>query len=102
MSNGRERQYRLLGSLCAVSWLLVPAGAVCAQQAAPSASDKASSEVVPRGQRSLVRPIHYGDWQKFCFKTTGTKQVCRTTISGNFDTGQSALRVDLIEREGEE
>jgi invasion protein IalB len=49
-----------------------------------------------------VRQIKYGDWQKFCFKTTGTKQVCRTTISGNFDTGQSAIRVDLIEREGEE
>jgi invasion protein IalB len=38
---------------------------------------------------------------EFCFKTTGTNQVCRTSISGNFDTGQSAVRADLIEREGE-
>ena len=27
--------------------------------------------------------------------------VCRTTISGTFETGQSAVRIDLIEREGE-
>lgn len=103
MSSNYIRQYRiLLGSLFVTSLLLLPPGAACAQQAAPSASDKASSELVPRGQRSLVRQIKYGDWQKFCFKTTGTSQVCRTTISGNFDTGQSAVRVDLIEREGEE
>lgn len=102
MSNSHIRRYRLLlSSLFATSLLLLP-GAGRAQQAAPPASDKAPSEVVSRGQRSLVRQIKYGDWQKFCFKTTGTKQVCRTTISGNFDTGQSAVRVDLIEREGEE
>ena len=27
--------------------------------------------------------------------------VCRTTISGTFETGQSAVRIDLIEREGD-
>jgi hypothetical protein len=27
--------------------------------------------------------------------------VCRTTISGALETGQSAVRIDLIEREGE-
>jgi invasion protein IalB len=43
----------------------------------------------------------YSDWRKFCFKTPGTNMVCRTTISGTFETGQSAVRVDLIEREGE-
>ena len=31
----------------------------------------------------------------------GANIVCRTTISGTWDTGQSAARVDLIEREGE-
>ena len=89
-----------LSLLCAVS-LLLPPGTASAQQAAPSAKDKASPEIVSRGQRSLVRQIKYGDWQKFCFKTTGTNEVCRTSISGNFDTGQSAIRADLIEREGE-
>ena len=101
MSSRLTRRYRLRSSLCAAALLLLPPGAIRAQQAAPSASDKASSEAVARGQRSLVRQIKYGDWQKFCFKTTGTNQVCRTSISGNFDTGQSAIRADLIEREGE-
>ena len=27
--------------------------------------------------------------------------MCRTTISGTFETGQSAVRIDLIEREGD-
>ncbi|WP_426434560.1 invasion associated locus B family protein [Bradyrhizobium genosp. P] len=54
-----------------------------------------------RGQRSLIRPIKYGDWQKFCFKAAGTSMVCRTTITGTWDTGQTAVRVDLIEREGD-
>jgi invasion protein IalB len=103
MNSSHTRQYRtLLVSSFAASLLLLSPSAARAQQATPSASDKASSEFAPRGQRSLVRQIKYGDWQKFCFKTTGTNQVCRTTISGNFDTGQSAIRVDLIEREGEE
>ena len=102
MNSRLTRRYRFLISLCAAAMLVLPPGAIRAQQAAPSASGKASSDVAARGQRSLVRQIKYGDWQKFCFKTTGTNQVCRTTISGTFDTGQSAVRVDLIEREGEE
>ena len=27
--------------------------------------------------------------------------VCRTSIAGTFETGQSAVRIDLIEREGD-
>jgi invasion protein IalB len=57
-------------------------------------------EFAPRGQR-MAREIKYSDWRKFCFKTPGTNMVCRTTISGTFETGQSAVRIDLIEREGE-
>ena len=75
-----------------------------AQQASPpgSAAEKAGEpEMASRGQRSLVRQIKYGDWQKFCFKTPGTNMVCRTTISGTWDTGQTAVRADLIEREGD-
>ena len=53
-----------------------------------------------RGQRA-AREIKYSDWRKFCFKTPGTNMVCRTTISGTFETGQSAVRIDLIEREGD-
>jgi invasion protein IalB len=58
-------------------------------------------EMASRGQRK-AREIKYGDWQKVCFKTPGTNMVCRTGIIGIWsDTGQSAVRVDLIEREGE-
>lgn len=59
-----------------------------------------SVEFAPRGQR-IARDIKYGDWKKFCFKPGGAKAVCRTTISGTFETGQTAVRVDLVEREGE-
>ena len=57
-------------------------------------------EFALRGQRA-AREIRYSDWRKFCFKTPGTNMVCRTTISGTFETGQSAVRIDLIEREGD-
>ncbi len=72
-----------------------------AQQGAPPAAGEKAPEMASRGQRNAVRQIKYGDWQKFCFKTPGTKMVCRTTIAGTFDTGQTAVRADLIEREGE-
>jgi invasion protein IalB len=58
------------------------------------------AEFTPRGQR-MARDIKYGDWRKVCFQTPGTRMVCRTTISGAWATGQSAVRVDLIERQGE-
>ena len=47
----------------------------------------------------MAREIKYSDWRKVCFKIPGTNIVCRTTISGTFQTGQSAVRIDLIERE---
>jgi invasion protein IalB len=65
-----------------------------AQQATPSGG----AEVAQRGQRA-ARAINYGDWRKFCFKPAGTGMVCRTTISGTWETGQTAVRIDLIERE---
>lgn len=58
------------------------------------------AEFTPRGQR-MARDVKYGDWRKVCFQTPGTRMVCRTTISGTWETGQSAVRVDLIERQGE-
>jgi invasion protein IalB len=65
------------------------------------ASEKpAGQEFALRGQRA-ARDIKYSDWRKFCFKVPGTNMVCRTSISGTFETGQSAVRIDLIEREGD-
>jgi invasion protein IalB len=66
----------------------------------PVAQNTPEPEVAPRGQR-MAREINYGDWRKVCFKTPGTSMVCRTTIAGTWDTGQRAVRADLIEREGE-
>src|SRR5216683_2887567 len=66
----------------------------------PSVANSAAAEVEQRGQRK-TREIKYGDWRKLCFKTAGTSMVCRTTISGTWETGQTAVRVDLIEREGD-
>ena len=55
------------------------------------------AEVPQRGQRP-PREIKYGDWRKVCFKAGGAKTLCRTSVTGTFDTGQTAIRVDLIER----
>lgn len=68
-----------------------------AQETAKPAQD----EFAARGQRE-ARSIKYGDWQKYCFKPGGvTKTVCRTTISGTFETGQTAVRVYVVERAGD-
>lgn len=56
-------------------------------------------EVAPRGQ-TAPRDIKYSQWRKLCFKAPGKDALCRTTITGNWDTGQMAIRLDLIEREG--
>jgi invasion protein IalB len=70
-------------------------------QPAPSPGARSGvPEVSPRGARDSIRVITYGDWRKYCFKAAGTKSLCRTMIAGTFDTGQIAVRVDLIEREG--
>jgi invasion protein IalB len=61
------------------------------------------TEAAIRGQRP-DRPLAYEPWRKVCFKASkepASKPVCRTTMSGRWDTGQTALRVDLVEREGD-
>jgi invasion protein IalB len=60
----------------------------------------ADTDVAPRGQRD-VKDIAYGDWRKLCFKPGGSKMLCRTSITGRFATGQMAVRLDIIEREGD-
>jgi invasion protein IalB len=75
--------------------------AIGATAALPSLAAQADkpAEVAPRGQRE-AKDITYGDWQKLCFKPGGAPMLCRTSITGKFPTGQMAVRVDLIEREG--
>ena len=57
-------------------------------------------EIRPRGQQ-MPRDVKYSAWRKLCFKVPDAKMLCRTTINGTWDTGQIAVRVDLIEREGD-
>lgn len=86
----------LSGVLFGIAVGLVPADWAIAQQAAKSATD----ELAVRGQRE-ARAITYGDWEKVCFRPGGARMVCRTTIAGRFETGQIAVRVYVIEREGD-
>ena len=86
----------LFGTAIALS----AADAVVAQTAPPTATKAAADEFAARGQRE-ARNIKYGDWQKICFKPGGAKVVCRTTISGTFETGQIAVRIYVTEREGD-
>ncbi len=63
-----------------------------------SAAAPTGTEMTPRGQRE-VKDVTYGDWKKLCFKPGGAKMLCRTSIAGTFATGQTAVRLDIIERE---
>jgi invasion protein IalB len=98
MMSDRKKRFFFAPAVAALSILLPPRLADAQQAAPPSAgAEKAREpEMAPRGQRNLVRQIKYGDWQKFCFKTPGTSMVCRTTITGIWDTGQTAVRADLV------
>jgi invasion protein IalB len=71
-----------------------------ASQQDSAGGNSAGPEVTPRGQRT-ANDIRYGEWRKLCFTAGGAKPLCRTSITGSFPTGQVAVRLDLIEREGE-
>lgn len=55
-------------------------------------------EVAPRGRHG-PRDITYSQWRKLCFKIPGKERLCRTSTTGTWDTGQMAIRIDVIERE---
>jgi len=74
---------------------LIPFGDV------PATADFTEQEIAARG-RQHSRNLTYSDWKKVCFKGAqgaNAKMVCRTSTSGKWDTGQIALKVDLIERD---
>ncbi len=98
MTNRRARFSCILGLVVG----LPVADPGLAQQAVPpgAAARLVTDEFAARSQRE-ARSIKYGDWQKFCFKPGGASAVCRTTISGTFETGQIAVRVYVTEREGD-
>jgi invasion protein IalB len=95
-------RYRTPLAAIACLALLVTGRSTIARQAipAPAVPKAANDEFAARGQRE-ARNIKYGDWQKFCFKPGGARMVCRTTIAGSFETGQIAVRIYIVERDGE-
>ena len=90
------RHLHLSGILFGIALAFPAIDPAPAQQPAKAAPD----EFAVRGQRE-ARNIKYGEWQKICFKPGGAKMVCRTTIGGSFETGQIAVRVYVVEREGD-
>jgi hypothetical protein len=86
-----------------VVFLATPVMKVDAQQLVPfgdvpATENFSEAEIATRG-RQPDRPLTYASWRKVCFKATqeaGSKMVCRTTINGKWDTGQIAIRVDLM------
>ena len=96
----------ILVGLSVAVWLLIGATAGTARDryaelspAERAAARLSEAEVGPRGQH-MPRDIKYSAWRKVCFKTPDAKTLCRTTSEGTWDTGQIAVRVDLIERAG--
>src|SRR6187431_481001 len=79
--------------------LLAVLAGVTSHQNSTTAPKAAGTEIAPRGQRE-VTDIAYGDWKKLCFKPGAAKMICRTSITGTFTTGQVAVRVDIVERDG--
>jgi invasion protein IalB len=69
-------------------------------QQSPASDAPSGTEMTPRGERE-VKDVNYGDWRKLCFQPAGAKMVCRTSVTGTFATGQMAVRLDIIEREGD-
>jgi invasion protein IalB len=107
MTNSHRTETRSGSTYAKLSFalLLVVVASVASNQRAASqqnstaAPKAAGTEIAPRGQRE-VKDITYGDWRKLCFKPGGSKTLCRTSITGTFTTGQVAVRVDIVEREG--
>jgi invasion protein IalB len=93
----RKSSWRTLLALALASGLqLASAAPLTAPKQDPPLPDP---EVAPRG-RHPPRDIKYSPWRKLCFKAPGKDVLCRTTITGTWDTGQMAIRLDVIEREG--
>ena len=107
-SSARSARHRLLATGSLVVLMATTAMRVDAQQLVPvgdvpATGNFSEAEIATRG-RQPDRPLTYAPWRKLCFKAVqdaGSKMVCRTTINGKWDTGQTAIRVDLIEREGD-
>ena len=94
--NRRETQPQRDCTAFSFAAVFLAAASVASSQ--PAVSQQ--SDIATRGQRE-VKDVTYGDWRKLCFKPGGAQMLCRTSISATFSTGQMAVRLDIIEREGD-
>jgi invasion protein IalB len=94
--NHEKLSFRTL-LLAAVASVALSQSAVSQQNSTTAPAEK---DIAPRGQRD-VKDLTYGDWKKLCFKPGGANMICRTSITGTFPTGQIAVRVDIVERDGD-
>jgi invasion protein IalB len=85
---------------CATFPFVIAFLAAVASVASSQPAVSQQTDVAPRGQREAT-DVTYGDWRKLCFKPGGAQMHCRTSITGKFATGQMAVRLDIIEREGD-
>ena len=96
-ANCRETQpQRDCSAFSFAAVFLAAAASIASSQ--PAVSQQ--TDVATRGQRE-VKDVTYGDWRKLCFKPGGAQMHCRTSITGKFATGQMAVRLDIIERQGD-
>src|SRR3974390_1190348 len=61
----------------------------------PATTDFSEAEIAARGQQKLPHLI-YSTWKKLCFRGAqgaDTKMVCRTSIEGKSDLGQTILKI---------
>jgi len=91
----------VVGAILIATVATVASNQPAVSQQNPTAAPKPTgTEISPRGKRD-VKDITYGDWKKLCFRPGAVKMICRTSITGTFTTGQVAVRVDIVEREGD-
>src|SRR5262245_52577558 len=96
---------RLLAAALIAMCISVAATDASSQQVIPfgdvPATDFSENEIAARGQQKLP-DLTYSTWRKLCFRGAqgaDTKMICRTSIEGKSDLGQTILKIDLIERE---
>lgn len=94
------RQAKTIPAIYLAYILALPAFAQQVERPTQNGDRPSEAEVGPRGQH-MPRNIRYSGWRKLCFEDSLGKTVCRTTTSGLWDTGQTAVRVDLVERKGD-
>jgi invasion protein IalB len=105
-STSSSEAMRLVAAVFIALGISMAAMVACGQEVipfgdVPATADFSEAEIAARGQRKLPN-LTYTAWKKLCFRGAqgaDTKTICRTSIEGKSDLGQTILKVDLIERE---